>query len=124
MGGADKFEGKGDRLTGDQLLARIPGQHKAFVAELLNEHGIEAGQDDVAAILGQALSDDKGEQLLEVCFRHPIKLIANALGVPPQYMIDRAKAEGVPIAALVGAKVYEIGRSEEHTSELQYLMHT
>src|SRR3546814_10840659 len=40
--------------------------------------------------------------------RHPIKLIANALGVPPQYMIDRAKAEGVPIAALVGAKEHAL----------------
>ncbi|NYI75545.1 nitronate monooxygenase [Nocardioides panzhihuensis] len=105
---ADKFEGKGERLSGDQLLARIPEQHKTFVAGVLTEHGIEAAHDEVAGILGQALSDDKGEQLLDVCFRHPIKLIANALGVPPQYMIDRAKSEGVPIAALVGAKEHAL----------------
>jgi len=45
---------------------------------------------------------------MDVSFRHPIKLIANALGVPPQFMIDRAKAEGVPVAALVGAKEHAI----------------
>ena len=43
-----------------------------------------------------------------MAFKHPIKLIANALGVPPQFMIDRAKAEGVPVAALVGAKEHAV----------------
>lgn len=105
---ADNFEGKGEGITGQQLLARIPDPHKAFVSGLLHEHGVEAAREEVAAILGQALSDSKGEQLLDVAFRHPIKLIANALGVPPPYMIDRAKSEGVPIAALVGAKEHAL----------------
>ena len=30
---------------------------------------------------------------------HPIKLIANALGVPPDYMIDAGKERGIPVAA-------------------------
>ena len=32
--------------------------------------------------------------LLDVAFAHPIRLIANALGVPPQVMIDRARRAG------------------------------
>ena len=39
---------------------------------------------------------------------HPIKLIANALGVPPDYMIDAGKEHGVPVAALVGAKEHAV----------------
>jgi NAD(P)H-dependent flavin oxidoreductase YrpB (nitropropane dioxygenase family) len=47
-------------------------------------------------------------KLLEVSFRHPIKLIANALGVPPQAMLDLGRKHGVPVAALVGAKEHAV----------------
>jgi len=43
-----------------------------------------------------------------VAFSHPIKLIANALGVPPDYMIEAGKERGVPVAALVGAKEHAV----------------
>jgi NAD(P)H-dependent flavin oxidoreductase YrpB (nitropropane dioxygenase family) len=43
-----------------------------------------------------------------VAMSHPIKLIANALGVPPDYMIEAGKERGVPVAALVGAKEHAI----------------
>ncbi len=45
---------------------------------------------------------------MDVAFAHPIKMIANALGVPPQSMIDRGRAQGVAVAALVGAKEHAI----------------
>ena len=45
---------------------------------------------------------------LEAAFEHPIKLIANALGVPPPAMIEMGKRHGVPVAALVGAKEHAI----------------
>jgi NAD(P)H-dependent flavin oxidoreductase YrpB (nitropropane dioxygenase family) len=35
-------------------------------------------------------------------------LMANALGVPPNYMIDAGKERGIPVAALVGAKEHAI----------------
>ena len=47
-------------------------------------------------------------EVLEVSFRHPIKLIANALGVPPKAMIEMGKKHGVPVAALVGAKEHAV----------------
>ncbi|MBP7817812.1 MAG: nitronate monooxygenase [Phenylobacterium sp.] len=46
-------------------------------------------------------------RVLEAAFEHPIKLIANALGVPPPAMIEMGKKHGVP-AALVGAKEHAI----------------
>ncbi|GAB2857290.1 nitronate monooxygenase [Nocardioides pacificus] len=105
---AEKFEGKGQGITPEDLLARVPDQHKRFVAELLREHGLEAAEEAVAQVVGQGMSDTKGEMLLEVAMRHPIKLIANALGVPPSYMIEAAKSAGIPVAALVGAKEHAV----------------
>jgi NAD(P)H-dependent flavin oxidoreductase YrpB (nitropropane dioxygenase family) len=45
---------------------------------------------------------------MQAAFEHPIKLIANALGVPPPAMIEMGKRHGVPVAALVGAKEHAI----------------
>jgi NAD(P)H-dependent flavin oxidoreductase YrpB (nitropropane dioxygenase family) len=105
----EKFEGKGMDLTADQIVAMVPAEHRDYVAKVLSDHGV--GLDEIGAEpfqMLQELSDTIGQELLDVSFRHPIKLIANALGVPPQFMIDRAKAEGVPVAALVGAKEHAV----------------
>ncbi|MFJ8025422.1 nitronate monooxygenase [Streptomyces sp. NPDC096311] len=104
----EKFEGKGQRLTAEELAARVPTGHHAFVDGLLKEHGLETGGRDRWPAMANVPADGIGEKLLDVALRHPIKLIANALGVPPRYMIDRAKEAGVPVAALVGAKEHAI----------------
>jgi NAD(P)H-dependent flavin oxidoreductase YrpB (nitropropane dioxygenase family) len=101
-----KFEGKGENLSGADLAERIPGSYKSFVAELLAEHGIETEAD--TRIFGSGLTGHTAEHLLDVALTHPIKLMANALGVPPNYMIDAGKERGIPVAALVGAKEHAI----------------
>lgn len=40
---------------------------------------------------------------VDVALRHPIKLIANALGSPPIDVIEQVHAAGVPVAALAGS---------------------
>ena len=105
----EKFEGKGLDLTAEQIIAMVPNEHRDYVAKLLSEHGVSLDEiGDEPFRMFASLSDTIGEELLDVSFRHPIKLIANALGVPPQFMIGRAKAEGVPVAALVGAREHAI----------------
>jgi NAD(P)H-dependent flavin oxidoreductase YrpB (nitropropane dioxygenase family) len=99
--------------TTRSLVEHIPQQHKDFVRELLSRHGIEASQ---AIEQGRVRSPDApvpfqpeyALKLLEAAFRHPIKLIANALGVPPQAMIDMGRQHGVPVAALVGAPEHAV----------------
>jgi NAD(P)H-dependent flavin oxidoreductase YrpB (nitropropane dioxygenase family) len=84
-------------------------EYRDYVAKVLAAEGLsldDIGSDPFQAFGG--VSDALGEQLLDVSFRHPIKLIANALGVPPAFMIDRAKTEGVPVAALVGAREHAV----------------
>ena len=56
----------------------------------------------------QPFDPDNALELLETAFAFPIRLIANALGVPPPAMIEMGKAHGVPVAALVGAKEHAI----------------
>jgi NAD(P)H-dependent flavin oxidoreductase YrpB (nitropropane dioxygenase family) len=101
-----KFEGKGEHLSRSQLADRIPGEYRDFVTQLLAEHGIEP--DPNPRLGGSSLSGDTGQELLEVALSHPIKLIANALGVPPDYMIDAGRERGVPVAALVGAREHAV----------------
>ncbi len=101
-----KFEGKGENLSRTQLVDRIPTDYREFVAALLSAHDIEP--EHSPRLGGSALTGDTGHDLLDVAMSHPIKLIANALGVPPDYMIDAGRERGVPVAALVGAKEHAV----------------
>ena len=103
----EKFAGKGQSLDDVAIQAMIGAPQREFVAALLAEHGIPAQQQE-ARPPAVTISDEAGEQLLDVAFRHPIKLIASALGTPPAFMIERARGAGVPIAALVGAREHAV----------------
>jgi len=104
-------------ITARSLVERIPQQHKDFVRELLTRHGMEPSQ---AIEGGRDRSPDApvpfqpeyALKLLELAFHHPIKLIANALGVPPQAMIDMGHQHGVPVAALVGAPEHAVRQAK------------
>ncbi|MBV9515581.1 MAG: nitronate monooxygenase [Mycobacteriaceae bacterium] len=98
--------GKGQRLTSEQFAQMIPAEHREYVDALLAEHGIEPLTS--TRVPRVATTDDASESLLEVAFTHPIKLIANALGRPPQSMLDAAQRHGVPVAALAGAREHAI----------------
>ena len=96
--------------TARDVAAQIPEQHRQFVSDLLRRFDV-----DPTRPIGGTSSDapvpfqrDTGERLMEVAFRHPIRLIANALGVPPASMLQRARAHGIPCAALVGAKQHAV----------------
>src|ERR1700732_1924782 len=96
-------------ITRGKLSERIPQMHKDFVRDLLAKHGIEASQmleegHVRAPDAPSSLQQEHALKLIETWFRHPIKLIANALGVPPEPMIEMGRKHGVPVAALVGGK--------------------
>ncbi|MCB0950166.1 MAG: nitronate monooxygenase, partial [Mycobacterium sp.] len=101
-----KFEGKGEKLSSADLAERIPQGYRELVDELLAAHDIEP--EPRRRLGGASLSGDTGRELLDVALSHPVKLIANALGVPPDYMIEAGKERGIPVAALVGAKEHAV----------------
>ncbi len=79
----EKFAGKGQRLDAAALNAMIGQPQRDFVAALLESHGIEPPPVRPGELPSTTISDEIGEQLLDVAFKHPIKLIASALGTPP-----------------------------------------
>ncbi|HET7531049.1 MAG TPA: nitronate monooxygenase [Mycobacteriales bacterium] len=92
-----------------QLAESIPSQHREFVRDLLHRYDVELTVTErEAGDLPPATSPEVSHELMDVAFRHPIRLIANALGIAPAWMIERGKAEGVAVAALVGAKEHAI----------------
>jgi NAD(P)H-dependent flavin oxidoreductase YrpB (nitropropane dioxygenase family) len=95
-------------MTMQDYVAAIPDQHIDFVVALLDKHGVKIRREDVIRDRLPPTAPDEAEQLLDIAFKHPIRLIANALGVAPPLMIERAKAAGVPVAALVGTKEHAI----------------
>ena len=93
----------------DRRAEAISQEHRAFTAELLGQYGIAVAPDEVVAWRGRSgITPENGYALMEVAFRHPIRLIANALGIAPPEMIAQGKARGIPVAALVGAKEHAL----------------
>jgi NAD(P)H-dependent flavin oxidoreductase YrpB (nitropropane dioxygenase family) len=95
-------------VTWNSLEARIPQAHRDYTRDLLTRYGITPVTREVADDVPQPFDGTRALELLDVAFRHPIRLIANALGVPPPAMIERGRAHGVPVAALVGAKEHAL----------------
>lgn len=102
-------------LTSKTLAARIPPQHRTFVDDLLKSHGVESAGEHARARSDDApppFWPEEAMELLRVAFNHPIKMIVNALGKPPQEMIDMGRAHNVPVGALAGAKEHALRLAE------------
>ena len=95
-------------VTWKSLEARISPEHRDFTRNLLKKYGVELTTTNVADNQPQPFDAQRALEVLDASFRHPIRLIANALGVPPKAMIEMGKQHGVPVAALVGAKEHAL----------------
>lgn len=95
-------------MTIAQLAEHLPTEHREFLAQLLKDYDVDLRLDGGASDVAPATSPEVGHELMDVAFKHPIKLIANALGIAPDWMIERGKSEGVAVAALVGAKEHAV----------------
>ncbi len=104
-------------VTYGTLAERVPQTHKDFVRDLLAKHGIDPSQTFEGGRVRPpdapiSMQQENAMKLLEVSFHHPIRLIANALGVPPQSMLDLGHKHGVPVAALVGAPEHAVRQAK------------
>ena len=98
-------------LRAGQVEALLPAEHTAFVEDILDRYGVAPWPDGgPAAAAGRELADrpmpfssQSAHDLLEVVWRHPkVKLIANALGPAPDYLVEAAHDRGLVVAGLVG----------------------
>ncbi len=112
----NKMVGRNEKLSRADLVKMVPEEHLAFAHHILEEHGVDTedlkdkGNLESQAQFGTNLAVSGATDLLDIAFKHPIKLIANALGVPPKVMLERGKAAGVPVAALLGTKQHAIAQ--------------
>jgi len=88
--------------------AAIDPSYQDFVNSILGEYGIAPEAEMRILPERMGITPENGLALMEVAFRHPIRLIANALGIAPPAMIAEAKRRDVPVAALVGAKEHAL----------------
>jgi len=111
----NEYAGKGQAHDPEKLLSAVPDEHKRFAAEILAQHGVDASVIETnrrnATGWSQNLSEQGAGSSLEIAFQYPIKLIANALGVPPPIMLELGKKHGVAVAALVGAKEHALAQA-------------
>ena len=109
------MDAKEGGLTPEEVEARIPLEHKAYVERILAENGIDADglwDRTIGRDFGDNMREKGAAEVLDAAFSHPIKLVVNALGVPPQAMMQRARAAGVPVGALVGAREHAVKHAE------------
>lgn len=98
----------GKKFTSEQLQEMVPDEHRNFAFNILEQHDIDTSEmrerKKISARAGKNMAKEGAMELLDVAFQHPIKLVASALGVPPQEMLDKGKEHGVCVAALLGTK--------------------
>jgi NAD(P)H-dependent flavin oxidoreductase YrpB (nitropropane dioxygenase family) len=89
----------------EMLMASIPAEHRKFADKILADHGVPKlpeGEAPVSQLLGWTAAAATPQ--VEVALTHPkVKLIANALGTPPDEIIADIHAKGRLVAALCGA---------------------
>ena len=109
------MDSKEHALTARELEDRIPEEHKRYIAELLAQHDIDTGDlwdNSVQEGVGDNMREVGAGRILDAAFAHPVKLVVNALGVPPDFMFDRARAKGIKVGALAGAREHAIKHAE------------
>ena len=110
----NKMVDQSEKFDADKLKAMIPQEYADFRADVLENHDIEASElrtiDTAGSSFAANTKSDGARALLDVAFNHPIKLIANALGVPPDWMLEMGKQNDVKVAALLGTAQHAINQ--------------
>ena len=99
----------------DDIRALIPDTHRQFVDDILRRYGVPEFPPDEERSSGRSTAGHNGVApfsaaaagpQLEISLAHKTAFVANALGPPPQFLIDRVKEEGRLIGALAGRPVH------------------
>jgi NAD(P)H-dependent flavin oxidoreductase YrpB (nitropropane dioxygenase family) len=101
-----KYEGA-DLGDSGEILSRlqemIPAGHREFVGALLERHGVAPLAGDGAGRYLLGWTDATARPQVEVALKHPISLLASALGPPPADVVEEAHRHGVTVAGLASS---------------------
>ncbi|MGI5323182.1 NAD(P)H-dependent flavin oxidoreductase [Actinomadura nitritigenes] len=90
--------GDAEELVG-KLQGMIPAEHRKFLEDLLQEHGVEPSTESAGKVL-LGWTDQTARPQVEIALKHPIALLASALGPPPADVAELAHQHGVKVGGL------------------------
>ncbi len=103
-----KYEGMGEldpKKLEAMLVEAIPEEHRKYADKVLSEHGVPklpADEKPIGELLGWTAATATPQ--VDVALRHPkVRLIANALGTPPEDVMKMVHDSGRLVAALCGS---------------------
>jgi NAD(P)H-dependent flavin oxidoreductase YrpB (nitropropane dioxygenase family) len=112
-----KYEGMDKMNAADlekMLVGMIPDEHRRFAEKILSDHGVPklpAEERRHQGLLGW--TQVTAAPQVETALRHPkVRLIANALGTPPEDVIAQIHASGRLVAALCGSAKHALNHKE------------
>lgn len=100
-------KGGGNESTVEALTAMIPAEHRQFIHRVLDEAGVPPMPEGVERVVKAAGLgvDAEGPGQMEVALAHPgVRMIVNALGPPPAYVVQMAHERGLLVGALAGSR--------------------
>ena len=110
------MDSKERSLTKTELEERIPIEHKRYIEELLSNHDIDTSslwKGSIRSGVGDNMRPSAADSILETALAHPsVKMVVSALGVPPEFMMRRARERGILVGALAGAKEHALRHAQ------------
>ena len=104
-----KYEGSDEGgLTVHKIADMIPDTHHEYVYEILEKYNVpelaetKSGQFSMKNDGAAPMSAGTAGPQLEIALAYNPSLVVNALGPPPQFMIDQVKEAGRKVGALAG----------------------
>ena len=107
-----KYAGDADGgYTLDDIQRLIPDTHREFIDDILARYDVppipaddetRAGTTAMGSDGNAPFSANNAMPQLDITLAHNTAFVANALGPPPKFMIDRVKEEGRLVGALAG----------------------
>ncbi|HTK62860.1 MAG TPA: nitronate monooxygenase family protein [Pseudonocardia sp.] len=89
-----------------ELSARIPDEHRRFVAEIMARYNVPEGDIPDAVVAGVAggakATMQDGLEIGEVALKYGAKVVASALGPPPPPFVDQVRESGALLFGLCG----------------------
>jgi NAD(P)H-dependent flavin oxidoreductase YrpB (nitropropane dioxygenase family) len=106
-------------LDRGSLRAMVPDEHREWIEEVLRRYDVPAlppeenpGDRESRGMAGLRVDPKSMSPLIEVSFAHKVALLASALGTPPDWLIERSHAAGIPVAALAGRIDHAVAHKE------------
>ena len=112
-----KYEGSDEGgLTVADVMGAVPPEHRRYVDDILERYDVpplpedeqRTRRDDAAA----PMSAGQAGPHLDIALAHSPSFLVNALGPPPQFMIEQCKDAGRKIGALAG----KVQHAERHVN--------